>query len=247
MRLLLRGLTTGLIACIFVLGVDVRLAGVGMVPPGMHSGSAFKMAAVHRYVAAPRRAHSAGRFSGPHMAHGPLARSARAAAKRTDVPARLLWAIAMRESSLHPWSVSLGGKPRYFASREQAALFVQSLPRRANFDIGPMQINSFWLRHLGLNATSLLDPPTNFMTAARILQTEFRRYGKNWKALAAYHAGGGRLTLRGRQYARRVLKLYKSYAQELSAKEWSGGNGERGTVVEADGTAESTAVTEFGR
>lgn len=200
-----------LAACLAVGSVMVRPAGLAMMLPGMHTGSAFKMAAEHRYlVVSPEvREELAAPFEGPVMANGPLARSAREASGETGIPARLLWAIAMHESSLHAWTVGVAGRPHYFRDREQARMFLTSLPRNANFDIGPMQINSFWVRRLNVNATSLLDPTTNFTIAARILRKEFHRYGKNWKALAAYHAGGGCITPRGRQYAQEVLELYQ--------------------------------------
>ena len=200
-----------LAACTLTLGGNIRPAGVAVMLPGMHAGHAFKMAAEHRYLAVSQAVFQERKepFEGPEMGHGPLARSARAAARETGVPAGLLWAIAMQESSLHPWTVSVAGRPRYFPDLQTAREFLDRLPRGANFDIGPMQINSFWVRRLNVNATSLLDPPTNFRIAATILRTEFRRHGKNWKALAAYHAGSSRLTPRGREYARKVLDLYQ--------------------------------------
>ncbi|MBN2243525.1 MAG: lytic transglycosylase domain-containing protein, partial [Acidobacteria bacterium] len=56
-------------------------------------------------------------------------------------------------------------------------------------DIGLMQINSWWLRVLGLDERELIENPChNVKTGARILSQCIDRYGYNWKAVGCYNA-----------------------------------------------------------
>ncbi|MBI5212513.1 MAG: lytic transglycosylase domain-containing protein [Nitrospirae bacterium] len=58
-----------------------------------------------------------------------------------------------------------------------------------SIDIGLMQINSFWVKTLGLNADELISNPCyNTMTGARILRQCIDRYGYTWEAVGCYNA-----------------------------------------------------------
>jgi hypothetical protein len=56
-------------------------------------------------------------------------------------------------------------------------------------DIGLMQINSFWIKILGLNANELISNPCyNTMIGAKILRQCIDRYGYTWEAVGCYNA-----------------------------------------------------------
>ena len=58
-----------------------------------------------------------------------------------------------------------------------------------SIDIGLMQINSFWIKTLGLNADELISNPCyNTMTGAKILKQCIERYGYTWEAVGCYNA-----------------------------------------------------------
>lgn len=58
-------------------------------------------------------------------------------------------------------------------------------------DIGHMQVNSFWLKHLNVEASRLFDACYCTMAGAWILSRCVDRYGYNWTAVACYHTGRG--------------------------------------------------------
>ena len=108
------------------------------------------------------------------------------AAQRYSVPANLLKAIALQESSGRPHAVN----------------------RNANgsYDLGLMQINSGWLptlkRH-GISEQHLFDPCVSTLVGAWILSGNFARLGYNTQGLGAYNA----VSPHKREiYARQVLK-----------------------------------------
>jgi soluble lytic murein transglycosylase-like protein len=57
------------------------------------------------------------------------------------------------------------------------------------YDLGMMQINSTWLRPMGLDRKELLENPCyNVTTGARILKKCIDRHGYNWDAVGCYNA-----------------------------------------------------------
>lgn len=58
-------------------------------------------------------------------------------------------------------------------------------------DMGHMQVNSFWLKHLGTDASKLFDACYCTMAGAWILSRCIERYGYGWTAVACYHTGRG--------------------------------------------------------
>ena len=108
------------------------------------------------------------------------------AAQRYSVPANLLKAIALQESSGRPHAVNRNGNGSY--------------------DLGLMQINSGWLptlkRH-GISEQHLFDPCVSTLVGAWILSGNFARLGYNTQGLGAYNA----VSPHKREiYARQVLK-----------------------------------------
>lgn len=94
------------------------------------------------------------------------------AEKTYGVPAKLLVAIAKVETNFRPRTIS---KPN----------------KNGSYDIGLMQINSYWLPTLskyGISENDLLQPCTNVMVGAWILSSNINRLGYNWNAIGAYNA-----------------------------------------------------------
>ena len=76
-------------------------------------------------------------------------------------------------------------------ARVESSLNPNAVNKNANgtSDIGLMQINSAWLKQMGVNADELLrDACLNTMTGARILRQCIDRHGYNWEAVGCYNA-----------------------------------------------------------
>lgn len=127
-------------------------------------------------------------------------------AKAEEPPPALVKAIARQESGHNPLAVNVAGKPYYPATREEAEQLIrESMAAGKSFDVGKMQINSWWMERLGIDPFSLLDPDVNEAWGKRILAEEISRHGLNWKAVGKYHSPDSE---RGRQYAWRVYHHY---------------------------------------
>lgn len=88
-----------------------------------------------------------------------------------------------------------------------------------SFDIGLMQINSSWIRPLGLDRQRLIsDPCYNVSTGARILSTCIEKHGYTWEAVGCYNA-----VSKGKRqkYSRKVYSQLKKYGklQKAACKE----------------------------
>ncbi len=137
------------------------------------------------------------------------------AAEAEEPPSALVKAIAKQESGLNPLAVNIAGKSYYPATREEAEHLIQeALAAGKSFDVGKMQINSWWMKRLAIDPFSLLDPNVNEAWGKRILAEEIARHGLNWQAVGKYHSPDPE---RGRQYA---WLVYRHYAgQSASQKE----------------------------
>jgi hypothetical protein len=91
------------------------------------------------------------------------------AGKQYGIHYRLLESIAGIESNMNPKAFNIN--------------------RNSSFDVGLMQINSFWIKILGLNKDELISNPCyNVMVGANILKRCINRYGFNWEAVGCYNA-----------------------------------------------------------
>lgn len=112
------------------------------------------------------------------------------ASVRFSVDKRILAAIAQTESSMR--ATAMG-------------------PRNANgtYDIGIMQINSWWLptlNKLGIKEDDLKNACTNIHVGAWILAQNIGRHGATWKAVGAYNATSPDKQL---AYVARVMRNYQ--------------------------------------
>ena len=114
-------------------------------------------------------------------------------------PAPLVEAIARQESGMNHLAVNVAGKSYYPTTREETEQLIQkAIAAGLSFDVGKMQINSWWVERYGIDPVSLLDPATNERWGKRILAEEIARHGLNWKAVGKYHFPD---LERGRRYA----------------------------------------------
>lgn len=120
--------------------------------------------------------------------------------------ASLLEAIARQESGLNPLAVNIAGRSYYPTTREEAEQLIQrAVAAGKSFDVGKMQVNSWWMERYGIDPVSLLDPATNERWGKWILTEEIARHGLNWKAVGKYHSPD---LERGRRYAWLVYRHY---------------------------------------
>lgn len=124
------------------------------------------------------------------------------------------WDQAARYHGVDPWLL--------YSIAKVESQFNPSAVNRANrngtVDTGLMQINSIhWprLRQYGIEPTALTNACASTYIGAWVLADAQRRYGKTWKAIAAYNVGSlntpGR-TKTGWKYANKVYEAYHSLA-----------------------------------
>jgi hypothetical protein len=145
------------------------------------------------------------------------ARHAHEIENREGLPPHLLSAISKVESgrwvasrkavSAWPWTVTSGGKGRFYATLEEALEAVQALRAsgRRNIDVGCMQVNLLHHPNAFEDMRSALDPASNIAYAAGLLQ-RLMREARSWpKAIAYYHS---RTPSRNGPYRRKVFRVW---------------------------------------
>ena len=106
-----------------------------------------------------------------------------------SISKNLVQAIAEHESGLNPLAINIQGKGFYPKGRSEAqALIQEAMKSGASYDVGIMQINSYWIKRLQLDPVSLLEPEINLSLGVKILKKEIERYGFTWKAVGSYHS-----------------------------------------------------------
>jgi soluble lytic murein transglycosylase-like protein len=124
-----------------------------------------------------------------------------------QVPLQLVLAIARHESAMNPWAVNVAGQSYMFRSRDEALKMVDLAWKRGySFDVGLMQVNSYWMRRFGLDPHLVLEPKTNIILGTWILSKEIERFGLTWRAVASYHTPLEVNPDRGRRYAAAVIR-----------------------------------------
>lgn len=132
-----------------------------------------------------------------------------AIAEGTGPPPRLVEAIARQESGLNPLAVNVAGESYYPATRTEAeAIIQQAQAAGKSFDVGQMQINSWWMDRYNIPPASLLDPTVNRAWGEWILTQEIVRHGLNWRAVGRYHSPDEE---RGRRYTWLVYRHYAGH------------------------------------
>lgn len=127
------------------------------------------------------------------------------AAERFHVPLNFLLAISRHESGFHPWALNLAGKSVMPKTKDEALRILRSDKVRS-YDVGLMQINSFWLRRFKVSNTNALRPEVNVFLGAYILSEAIAEHGATWKAVAAYHTPPAKNPRRAEWYAKSIFK-----------------------------------------
>ena len=89
-----------------------------------------------------------------------------------------------------PWTLNVGGKGYFYASREDAhrALRRYLAQGKRSIDIGLMQVNWRWHRDKLGDPWQALDPDHNLQVGASILASCYREGRDRWDAVGCYHA-----------------------------------------------------------
>ncbi len=132
----------------------------------------------------------------------------RQVADEYQVPPRLLFAIALTESARHgapwPWTLNVGGRPYYFASRAEAESALRRwLAKSKHPDVGLMEINWKYHRKKLQDPTAAFDPWYNLRAGALILRQAYDATGNWWQAAGRYHSTTPSLADAYRQRVRR--------------------------------------------
>lgn len=131
------------------------------------------------------------------------------AALEFGLSANMLAAVALQESSYRPWAVNIQGRA-YYPSSKEAALKLISRVKGKSYDLGVMQINSFWIRKFNLDPAEVLEPDTNVRLGAWILRSCIDRHGEGWTAIGAYHTGDPVSRKRqSRTYAQKIRRNFE--------------------------------------
>ncbi|VAW82967.1 Putative IpgF protein [hydrothermal vent metagenome] len=116
------------------------------------------------------------------------------AASRYDIPVIVLKAVAHVESRHNPKAIRKN--------------------TNGSTDYGLMQVNTRWLpyiKHFGISEKVIQQPCVNIMVGAWILKQEIIRFGFNWQAIGAYHAGAYTARTKARKLARYINYSVKVY------------------------------------
>ena len=134
-------------------------------------------------------------------------------------PLALARAIARQESGTRPWVINVAGQDFSPKSAEEALDIADQAQRAGkSFDVGIMQVNSYWLKKYHIDLREILDPQKNIAMGIWILAREIRRYGLTWKAIGAYHTPLARNPDRARRYAQTVLAHMRSICDRDAAR-----------------------------
>ena len=126
-------------------------------------------------------------------------------ARHWEIPETWAVAIAKTESGLKPWALNIEGQGYFFASKDEAMeAAAAALETGRSFDVGLMQVNSFWLKKYGIPLDAAFDQLANIYLGGFILKKEVERHGLTSEAIGAYHSP---TEDKARAYADKVLKL----------------------------------------
>jgi soluble lytic murein transglycosylase-like protein len=119
------------------------------------------------------------------------------AAQEYSIPRQLIESVAETESGLNPRAINQNAN--------------------GSFDMGLMQVNSYWVRVMDLQKERLMDDPCyNVMAGARILKQCIDRHGYNWEAVGCYNAASMQKKI---NYSWKVYRALANRPKEPQARE----------------------------
>lgn len=111
------------------------------------------------------------------------------ASQRTGIPEWLILSIAHVESGLNPYAVNVAGKSYQPRTKEEAYAIIKNAALAGkSFDVGVMQVNSFWFKKYNIPYHYGLELQNSFVMGAEILREEILRNGNNWLSVGYYHS-----------------------------------------------------------
>ncbi len=155
---------------------------------------------------------------------------------------------------MNPLAVNVAGVAHYPATVEEAeAIILAAQKTGKSYDVGLMQINSWWIAKFSIPVRELLDPDINTRWGTWILAQEIARHGLNWFAIGKYHSPD---VERGRRYTWHVYRHYTgsnaqnatpSSRQEQSSARKSEAHPVDKNLRNARGLQRNTGVSRQGR
>ena len=141
-------------------------------------------------------------------------------AKAVNVPADILYAVALAESGRSykgeflpwPWALNIDGQSLYCQSqREATMLATAAINRRQLVDLGLTQVSWRWHRQRFTRIDDALVPMLNLKAGAAILREQYEVSGDWWQAVGRYHDPGqdDKSLSSAEQYRRRVKRLWQ--------------------------------------
>ena len=142
------------------------------------------------------------------------ARAVHAAEIANQLPRFLLHAVSLTESGrwrdeanasvAWPWTITAGGKGKFFPTRAKALAEVKRLQSQGvtNIDVGCMQINLGYHGHVFQTVEEAIEPINNVAYAATLLKRLRLKSGSWAHAVGRYHTSNWKG--RGKDYWRRV-------------------------------------------
>lgn len=111
------------------------------------------------------------------------------ASQRTGIPEWLILSIAHVESGFNPYAVNVAGKSYQPKTKEAAYAIIRNAALAGkSFDVGVMQVNSFWFKKYNIPYHYGLDLQNSLVMGAEILREEILRNGNNWLSVGYYHS-----------------------------------------------------------
>lgn len=144
-------------------------------------------------------------------------------AARHEIPAAILYAVALAESGKPiaalsarrpwPWTLNIAGEGRYFPTRLAAwrVLDATLAAGETGIDIGLMQVNWHYHRQRLGNSWLALEPEHNLNVAAEILKRCYAERGDWWRSVGCYHAPND--ASRANRYTERVRAAWLSVTE----------------------------------
>lgn len=110
-------------------------------------------------------------------------------AREFGLPFELVKAISRQESDCHPLMINVNGKDYRPRSVEEALRICEAASLAgAQYDVGIMQINRYWIRKYSIPHKLLLSPSDNIYMGCFILANEIKKGGMNWRSIGKYHS-----------------------------------------------------------
>lgn len=121
------------------------------------------------------------------------------------------WDSAGKTYGVDPWLLMA-------VAKVESSFKANAINRNKNnsYDIGMMQINSFWLPTLGkygISSRDLLNPCTSVFVGSWIMAQNIKKFGYNQDGIGAYNSPGN-VTIR-RRYAQAVYKAYNQIVTDF--------------------------------